>query len=111
MAFIKSLSVMSVPMPKPEAFGMFIIEALAGGVPVVQPAIGAFPELVECTGGGICYEPNNAPALASALESLLLDTGRSVELGRAGRKVVIERFGVKRTADRMLAVYDRCLAP
>jgi len=110
MAFLKSLSVMSVPMPHPEAFGMFIVEALASGVPVVQPRIGAFPELVEGTGGGICYEPNNAAALAMALESLLLDRDRSLQLGRAGRKVVIERFGVKNTTDSMMNVYRKCLA-
>lgn len=109
ISFIQSLSVMCVPMPNPEAFGMFILEALAGGVPVVQPRIGAFPELVDGTGGGICYEPGSAQALVGALESLLLDPARSAELGRAGRKAVNERFSVVRTADSMTEVYRKCL--
>lgn len=107
--FLRSLSVMSVPMPHPEAFGMFIIEALASGVPVVQPKIGAFPELVEGTGGGICYEPNNVTALAEALERLLLDRDRAAALGRAGRETVMQRFNVKKTADRLVEIYGECL--
>ncbi|MEI6972201.1 MAG: glycosyltransferase family 4 protein [bacterium] len=110
IAFLKSLSVMSVPMPQPEAFGMFILEALASGVPVVQPGIGAFPELVEATQGGICYEPNDVTTLAGALESLLRDRDLAARLGQAGRKAVCERFDVARTADSMMEVYRKCLA-
>ncbi|MEI6808555.1 MAG: glycosyltransferase family 4 protein [bacterium] len=109
IAFLKSLSVMSVPMPHPEAFGMFILEAMASGVPVVQPRIGAFPELVEGTGGGLCYEPNNASALAGALEEVLLDTGRSTRMAQAGRKAVMEQFSVSRMADSLLEIYGKCV--
>ena len=42
------------------------IEAWAAGVPVVQPRAGAFPELVEMTGGSIIYDNNTAAALADA---------------------------------------------
>ena len=109
LAFLQSISVMSVPMPRPEAFGMFILEALASGVPVVQPKIGAFPELIETTGGGVCYEPNNVMALAETLESLLLDSERSAKLGRSGRKAVRDRFSVQRVADSMMEVYGKCM--
>lgn len=107
--FLQSLSAMSVPMRHPEAFGMFILEALASGVPVVQPKIGAFPELIGATGGGICYEPNNATTLASVLGDLLLDAERSAKLGLAGREVVRECFNVKRMADSMMEVYGECV--
>jgi glycosyltransferase involved in cell wall biosynthesis len=57
IAFVNSLTVMSVPIPDGAAFGTFLLEAMAAGVPVVQPRRGAFPELIEATGGGVCYEP------------------------------------------------------
>ncbi|MDD5520585.1 MAG: glycosyltransferase family 4 protein [Kiritimatiellae bacterium] len=107
--FIRTLSVMSVPVPHPEAFGMYIVEALACGVPVVQPKVGAFPEIVEATGGGICYEPNDAVTLAKTLESLLLDPECIRSMGQSGRKVVLENFSVKKTAASMLEVYRKCL--
>jgi len=105
--FLRSISVLSVPMPAGEAFGTFIIEALAFGVPVVQPAVGAFPEIVEGTGGGIVYDPNEAGALAKALGSLLLDPERSRELGVHGRAAVLKDYGVERTSEQMLDVYNR----
>ncbi len=104
--FLRSLSVLSVPAPQGESFGMFITEALAEGVPVVQPRVAAFPEVIEATGGGVLYDANEPGALASALESLLLDPARARELGRRGHDAVFERFGIDRMAEDFVAVYE-----
>jgi hypothetical protein len=49
-------------MKRPVACGLYVLEALAMGVPVVEPAIGAFPELLEMTGGGVLCGPAGRPA-------------------------------------------------
>lgn len=108
--FIKSLSVLSVPVPSGEAFGTFILEALAYGVPVVQPAVGAFPEVVEATGGGIIYNPAEAGAYESALALLLGDPARAAALGARGREAVRERFSIGVMADRLEQLYARVVA-
>jgi len=97
--FLRGLTVLSVPARHPEAFGMYVLEALATGVPVVLPRRGAFPELIEATGGGLLCEPDDPEALAAALEELLADPDRARELGRQGRQAVLEHF----TEDRMAA--------
>jgi len=107
--FLKSLSIMSVPMQHPEAFGMFILEALACGVPVIQPGIGAFPEIIDKTGGGLCYQPNDAATLAGTIEKLLSDPERARQMGCEGRKVILQEFNVEKTAGKMLDVYRECL--
>jgi len=99
LPFLQSISVLSVPTRRGEAFGLFVLEALACGVPVVLPDHGAFPELVEATGGGVLCPPNDPAALAEALAALLTDTDRAAELGRRGRAAVLEKF----TPDRMAA--------
>ncbi|MDD5350889.1 MAG: glycosyltransferase family 4 protein [Chthoniobacteraceae bacterium] len=91
-AFLRTLSVLSVPAAYDEAFGLYVLEALASGVPVVQPARGAFPELIEATGGGILCPPDDPRALADALETALADPERLAALGRCGREAVAERF-------------------
>ncbi len=106
--FFRSLSVFSVPAPGGEAFALYIIESLASGVPVVEPGTGAFTEIVEATGGGIIYEPNDPDTLAEALSSLLLDPERSRELGRRARDVVRQRFNVTSMAREMVKVYEDC---
>ncbi len=105
--FLRSLSVLSVPVLEGEAFGTFIIEALAFGVPVVQPAVGAFPEVVEATGGGVVYDPEKEGALVEALGQLLLDPEHARELGRRGRETVLREYSVEKATQRVLAVYER----
>ena len=108
VAFVRSLTAMCVPMPGGEAFGTFILESLAAGVPVVQPRLGGFTELVERTGGGTLYEPNDAPTVAQAIEAMLSDPPRARALGVAGREAVLRDYTVERMAERTEQVY-RCV--
>ncbi len=98
LAFLRGLTVLSVPATYGESFGLYVLEALASGVPVVQPRHGAFPELLEQTGGGILCEPDDPISLARALEELLLDPARGEELARRGRAAVFGRFSAERMA-------------
>ena len=87
--FLRSLDVFSVPATASEAFGLYVIEALAAGVPVIQPRAWAFPEIVN-ESCGVLFEPGKtaetaAGALADALEKLLCDPTRARALGVAGR--------------------------
>ncbi len=102
--FLKGLTLLSVPATYGEAFGLYLIEALAAGVPVVKPRHAAFPEIVEATGGGILCEPQDPRALADAWEILLGDPARARALGLHGREVVRREFSMERMADRFLEV-------
>lgn len=104
--FFRSLSVLSVPVLKGEAFGRYQIEALASGVPLVQPELGAFPEIIEASGGGTIYRPNTAEALASKLAEVLSDPGRLAEMSRTGRKSVEDSFDCRKLTLNMIRVYE-----
>jgi len=98
LELLHSLSVFSVPARYGEAFGLYVIEALAAGVPVVQPRAAAFPELIEATGGGVLCAAEDPQALAEAIEGLLLEPGRARELGEAGRHAVEKEFSAEAMA-------------
>jgi glycosyltransferase involved in cell wall biosynthesis len=106
--FLSSLTALSVPALSGHAFGSYLIEALALGIPVVQPKIGAFPELLRQTGGGVVYAPNDVDALVTALTSLLCNRERATALGEEGSRTVHENFGLETMAERMLEVYRSC---
>lgn len=108
-AFLRTLSVLSVPARHPEAFGMYVIEALAAGVPVVLPRRGAFPELVEATGGGVLYDGDGPEPLAAELAELLTHPERARELGARGREAVLRDFRVEVTARNSIAIYQSLL--
>jgi glycosyltransferase involved in cell wall biosynthesis len=105
LALLRSLSVFSVPALYGEAFGLYVIEALAAGTPVVQPRVAAFPELVEATGGGVLCASGPGP-LSEAIEELLLNPARARALGEAGQRAVFERFSAEAMARETLRVYD-----
>jgi len=102
--FLQSLDVFSVPTTYREPKGIYILEAMANGVPVVQPRHGAFPELIESTGGGIVVEPDNPRELAAGLRRMLDDTAMRMRLGEAGQKQVFARFSAERMAAETAAV-------
>ena len=108
--FLGSLDVLSVPTVYEEPKGLFVLEALANAVPVVLPAHGAFPELIEDTGGGVLVAPGLPEALADGLETLLLDPGRREELGSRGREAVRQRFSADAMAAQTERVYEELLA-
>lgn len=105
VAFLRSLDVLSVPAPYDEPKGTFLLEAMAAGVPVVQPRRGAFPEIVERTGGGVIVAPGDPAALADALLDLSRDRDRLERLGRAGYDGVRRHYSIQTSVDRLLDVY------
>jgi glycosyltransferase involved in cell wall biosynthesis len=107
--FLQTLSVLSVPEKQPVAYGLYVLEALAAGVPVVQPASGVFPELLEITKGGILFEPNNTGSLASALEKLLIAPDYARKLGKQGREAVFEKFDIEQTAKEIVRIYEQAV--
>ena len=108
--FLKSLSVLSVPAAFGEAFGFYVIEAIAAGVPVVQPRTASFPELVEATGGGVCYEPTDVPALVDAIEKMLLAPAEAKAMGLCGRDVVLKQFSHTTMARSMAELFAKVSA-
>jgi glycosyltransferase involved in cell wall biosynthesis len=92
LAFYAACDVLSVPAQISEAFGLYVIESLAAGTPLVQPDRVGFPELLHATGGGVLYGANTAPALARELEPLLLNPARLRELGDLGRAAVFAHY-------------------
>ena len=107
LAFLRTLDVLSVPTPLDEPKGLFLLEAMASGVPVVQPRRGAFTEIVEKTGGGVLVAPDNPAALAGGLYALWKDRGLARTLGERGSHGVREHYSVQHSADTLLGVYDK----
>jgi glycosyltransferase involved in cell wall biosynthesis len=109
MNFLKSLNIFSVPEPYAEPKGLFLLEALACGIPVVQPRRGAFPEIINKTGGGLLVEPDNPDALAEGLLELWKEPARRMELGAQGYEGVRAHYSAQKMAENALAVYQKML--
>lgn len=102
--FFRELSVFSVPATYGEAFGLYVIEAMASGVPVVQPDHGAFPEIIAATKGGVLCKPDDLDSLTSALEDLLIDHNKRDQLANDGIPRVRDEYSATKMAERFEAI-------
>ena len=109
--FLKSLTLLSVPATYPEAFGLYVIEAWAAGVPVVQPRHAAFTELVETTLAGRLFEADRADELASEWSQYLSAPEAAREAGLRGREAVLHGdYSIARMAESFLAATRDAMA-
>ena len=104
LTFLKGLDVMSVPATYDEPKGMSLLEAMAAGVPVVQPRRGSFTEIVERTGGGLLVDAD-AESLALGLQSLIESPSLAAELSEKAYAGVREHYGVANMARRAVDAY------
>ncbi|MFT6863370.1 MAG: glycosyltransferase involved in cell wall biosynthesis [Akkermansiaceae bacterium] len=107
--FLQSLAVFSVPATSPEAFGLYLIEAMACGVPVVMPDASAFPEVVGSAGCGVLVESGSAKKLAEAIRGVLADPNRRA-MGEKGRRAVEERYHVGAMAVRFEKMFGKVVS-
>jgi len=110
LAFLKSLDVLSVPATYDEPKGMFLLEAMAAGVPLVQPRRGAFVEILEKTGSGLLVTPDDPEALADAFHHLYKNPVAARTFGNNGFENVPIHYGIQGSAKRLLEVYESVVA-
>jgi len=109
IARLREMDVFSMPAIYAEPKGLSLLEAMANGVPIVQPRRGAFTEIVERTGGGVLVPPDDPAALADALHALLLDRDRAAALGRAGAAGVRQHYSAEHMAAAAEQVYEEMM--
>jgi glycosyltransferase involved in cell wall biosynthesis len=105
--FFQEADVISVPAVFREPKGLYVLEALANGVPVVQPRHGSFPELIEATSGGLLVQPENPDDLACGLHQLLTNPEQRTELGHRGQAAVREQFDAEHMAQATIEIYRK----
>lgn len=107
LQMLRGIDMLCVPTEHEEPKGLFVLEAMAAGVPVVQTARGAFPELIETTGGGLLVPPGDPQALADALQRLVHDPQLRLSLGQAGRSAVLNQRTIAVHASSLLELISR----
>jgi len=105
--FFKKVSLISVPVRIGEAFGMYLLESMASGVPVVQPALGAFPEIVELSGGGVTYMPNSPEKLSDTWAELLSNSEKMEKLSHDGYEGTKKKFNIHNHAAEIIGLYEK----
>ena len=104
--FFSNIDIMCVPVRKHDGYGLYILEANAAGIPVVQPATGAFPEIIEITKGGITYYPDTVVELSATLLKLFMDKDFRFQLGKQGKEKVLTELSLEKMSEGLSEVYN-----
>jgi glycosyltransferase involved in cell wall biosynthesis len=105
--FFSNIDIMCVPVRKHDGYGLYILEANAAGIPVVQPATGAFPEIIERTKGGITYYPDTVVELSATLLKLFMDKDFRFQLGKQGKEKVLTELSLEKMSEGLSEVYNK----
>ncbi len=106
--FFSGITLLSVPMEQPEAFGIYLLEAMASGIPVVQPDIGAFSEIVDSESGCV-YDPNNEQALYNAMKNILLEPDDVENRAIKARQHINNSFSLDVVAGKLKEYYEELM--
>ncbi len=106
MDFLQEIDLLCVPTSYQEPKGLFVLEAVAAGVPYLQPAHGAFPEIHARLQHGQLFEPGNKDALLHQLKLAIAESKDAI-LSDADRVTLQQELGIERMGERVLAVLRR----
>jgi len=108
VAAYRAMDLLVYPIPGSDKSCRTVREAMAAGVPVIAPAIGFLPELIEDHSTGrlmaLAWE-----SLAKILEELILDKAQLLEMGHRSLQTAIRRFSPVLQAERTLDFYHKLL--
>ena len=110
LEFFENVSIISVPVRKELAFGLYLLEAMASGVPVLQPDEGAFPEIIRLSEGGETYSPNTPAVLAEKLHDLLSQAEKLEYFATHGRRGVEEQFNIVGKSEEVVKLYEELVS-
>nr|MBI1231039.1 glycosyltransferase [Cytophagales bacterium] len=103
--FFSRLHIFSVPANYSEAFGLYLLEAMASGVPCVQPNVSGFHELIVPHNAGWCYDSNDATSLSLSLKSALRKPDELIKRGQNGVNAIHNTFHIQKIAQRYLDLF------
>ena len=106
IAFLRGLDVMSMPATYDEPKGVSLLEAMACGVPLVQPRRGGFTEIVEKTGGGLLVKPDDPESLAEGIREIYRNNELASELSAKGFHGVRQHYTAGQMADKLLIAFQ-----
>ncbi|MEM1441217.1 MAG: glycosyltransferase family 4 protein [Verrucomicrobiota bacterium] len=107
--FFEEMDLFCVPTRFEEPKGLYVLEAMACGLPIVAPAHGPFPEMISESEAGVLFEANKVEALENALVEMLEAPERLRPAGEAGRRWVESSGSREKMAEATAEVFRQTL--
>lgn len=88
-----------------------ILEAMAAGAPIVSTPVGGIPEAVIDGTNGFLVQPGDIKSLHQKLLILCTDRALRERMGRESKRLIEEKFDIRRIVEDLVDCYQQMLAP
>lgn len=109
MQYMAIADIFSLPSWR-EGFGIVYLEAMAHGKPVIACEGEGIADVIENNKTGLLVKPKDVESLAQALDFLLSNPEKTIEVGERSRKLVLENYTWENNARRYIEIYHEVLA-
>lgn len=92
-------------MSQNESFGVSLVEAMAMEKPIVASDVDGFKEVIEDGISGIIVDRKDVNQCKEALKKLILNPKLQEQMGKKGRKRVLDLYDWKKNVDYMEEIY------
>lgn len=108
-ALMREASFLVVPSTGPEPFGLVVIEAFAGGTPVLASGTGAFAEMVRDGEDGLLFRPGDADDLARVVCRASADPSGLQRMRGVARAEFEAKYTAEPNYQTLMSIYDSAL--
>lgn len=109
--FFDGITAIASPSKREEAFGTHLTESLAQAIPIIVPKHGAYTEIIQQTGAGILYEPNDAKQLAATIQTMLADKAAFAQYEKSCLTSLTQHLNMKQQTEEVIKVYQKAISP
>lgn len=93
-----------------DALPIKMFEYMSAGIPVIASDFDLWKQIVEGSGCGLCVNPLDPAAIASAIDYMVSHPDEARTMGENGRQAVLSRYNWAREEEKLLGFYDQLLA-
>ena len=93
-----------------DALPIKMFEYMSAGIPVIASDFELWRQIVQDSGCGLCVDPMDPAAIASAIDHLVTHRDEAERMGMNGRQAVLSRYNWAREEAKLIEFYDRLLS-
>ncbi len=92
-----------------ESLPVKMFEYMASGIPIIASNFAEWQKIIESDGCGICVDPLDSKKIAAAVNYLIANPKKALEMGERGRQAFLREFNWSREGEKLILIYEKLM--